>query len=349
MITFKQFISESDTSNVKVDWKVSRPRMAPSDILRFLQSHCSGALRNYVKNNKVLWRGFREEIISPHTPIAIIDATDSQRKSLHSNNAYQVLFKMSPHLVHVPDRMSSIICSTRKETSSVYGNPRMVFPFDDCALAYNEGSDDVLYTGKMKIFGRYIEFSVLNRAAHILGDVTGVDAGKLKEIDPQILADIDERLKGASDEWVFIMLAAAMFDIAFGGAGVVKSKGLSTHMANVMHKLIDNNQAFTMQKPDRFNWFEDNIGSLKLADSLTPFGQSLFAWVKASKQKGIFQSFANELLLADESGMKVISPGDKLPDRTEIWFSGHALVITPLAMADVMQEYDNKAKSNEDV
>lgn len=339
MITFKQFVQESDSRNVKVDWKVARPRMSDGDILRFLKRNCSKAFGNYKENKKALYRGFNNGILASHSPIAIVDTTQSLRRSLHSNNTYQVLFKMSPHMTAIPDRMTSMICSTRKETADVYATKEssmMVFPFDDCVLAYNEGSDDVLYTGKMRIFGKDVEYSLLNKLAHVLGENVGMADNMLSEVTPEVLGRIDSSLKGASDEWVFLLACSVLFDSAFKPTPVFKAGSLSSHLSNILGKLSDNTFAFTMAKPDKFNWFEDNVGNLNLSSNLTPFGQTFYAWVKASKPKGFFQSFAEDLMLSEESHMKVISPGDPLPNRTEIWFTGHALIISPRSMADVM-------------
>lgn len=339
MITFKQFVQESDSRNVKVDWKVTRPRMSEGDILRFLKRNCSKAYGNYKTNKKALYRGFNSGILAMHSPIAIVDTTQSLRRSLHSNNTYQVLFRMSPHMTAIPDRMTSMICSTCKETADVYATKEtsmVVFPFDDCVLAYNEGSDDVLYTGKMRIFGKDVEYSLLNKLASVMGLNVGLSGATLDEVTPEVLKKIDSELTGASDEWVFLMAVNVLFDSGFKPAPVFKSGDLSSHLSNVLNKLSNDAMSFTMSKSDKFNWFEDNVANLNLSKNLTPFGQTFYAWVKASKSRGFFQAFAEDLMLSEESHMKVISPGDPLPNRTEVWFTGHALIISPLSLANVV-------------
>ena len=121
------------------------------------------------------------DILKPGRDVAIVDTTGPKRKSRHSNNAYHVLLSMADDLQHVPDRGSSMICSTRRSTAGLYSdNVRLIIPFDHCVIANAAGVDDMLYNGGVNIAGLKVEYHHLNRGIGILCHALDVQHSKLE-------------------------------------------------------------------------------------------------------------------------------------------------------------------------
>lgn len=342
MTRFKQFILEATDKNVLVPWKKTVMKFDANMLALFIKHHCGKIASNYIKqldsaDPKYLWRGFSSSLVRNTNDIVILNSEESKRLSLHSNNTYHELLSMSSHLKDYPDRGSSLICTTSRSTAKMYGSePAVIFPFDDTKLCYMRDVQDVLYTGSVKIAGYNVGFSNINSLAPGFAPSVGMNWKYGTLATPEILEEIDTKLKQLPIEWVFVK----MLSLFLGHELISKSQlspEASINAKRLFFELDKDNESVDLTSPANTKFFMDLLPNLNLQRSLTPKALALFTWTKSAVASGFFKTIADSLT-PESLNMKLVSPSSTLPDTsTEVWFSGRAVVMSQLQAEKILR------------
>lgn len=115
---FKKYITESRSKIIKSE----------DELVELLTNNCQQSLKAYKKGTKI-FRG-----VDIEAPALFIDPKKYKRKSANTANYYTLLIDNSPKWSKFPKRSKSIICSTSREKTFIYGDTYIVFPYDGAKI-----------------------------------------------------------------------------------------------------------------------------------------------------------------------------------------------------------------------
>jgi hypothetical protein len=194
MISFKQFLNEADLpDNVKQAWASKTSTEAQA--VKWLIANNQEALAN----GSLIYRGFSTWLDADFT---FIDSTNGRRVSKDSSGMYQSMMDASEAFAGFPSRSNSFICTTKIETTKIYGTPYVMFPKKNTPIAISEVDDffrSEISGAAVKMFGptdiEHLNASVARRLkdGFNLSGFRGASAAQIDAIVDKV--SVDEFMK----------------------------------------------------------------------------------------------------------------------------------------------------------
>jgi hypothetical protein len=290
-----------------------RTALDVSAAIELLNRHCKASLADIATGN-VMWRGM--ENVSQQA--AVIDTINSSRTSRDTNNLYQLMMDISPHLKEFPSRSKSLICANNEEQASGYlGSTYAVFPFDgvDVCTAKEADLHDTLLTELSTDL--YLLNSELARVFAKFG-IQPNTADKFT--DAQLL---DKQLTHANS----LMLLLVLADVCRSIVNVEK-----------VVKAYDGPGTFynILRMPEKQAQIYLDALRKALPGKVSSFGKKLLSEFDAHPDKK-FSALSAMLMTPNRLHLNLQKPGS-LRLHGESWFSGKCVVIELRIFRRIIEE-----------
>lgn len=291
-------------SDLLEDYK-AKPEIMPIEVrnaIDLLNNHCKDGLKA-ISNNGLLIRGFGsnvEKIARKDVQAAIVDSTKSVRTSRGSNNFYQLMMDRSEALKDYPSRSNSFICTTDVNIAAAYGKVIIMVPFDRTLVAVSSNGD-IFSNSRVKLL-KYVSFSF----KEFIGSSNQFNKSSV------------DRINGLSQ----IELLRLLYDKKFG----------FTKSQEKLNNLLSKSDSGHVT-PKMISMALSSLGFDYGSAQYKAFSKAL-----ASNKKDKFDILATELATPESLGLKLVKFGEPLRQKTECWFSGKAIALTPYLFIDIINE-----------
>ena len=123
---FKQYLTEGRSRSIRFD-----------EAINILKTKCSKAIKSH--KHSPIFRGVRDRFSDD--VISLIKPKDHTRVSANTSNIYTLLIDDMKSWKQYPNRGQSIICTTDREYSRVYGETYVIFPYDGAKIGVTSSID----------------------------------------------------------------------------------------------------------------------------------------------------------------------------------------------------------------
>lgn len=165
-------------------------------IIDVIKMHCRKAL-NDVKKGYIIYRGMDFQ-----GSMYIIDPKKGTRKSANTPNYYTWIIDNDKRWKDYPKRSKSIICTTSKRKSGVYGNKYIVFPYDGSKIGVCP--EDDIWDSFKNTFGSLLYLGQVNRELTVLSRKASI-GNKIPDTYSKFLDMLDtlrKHMKWVHENWL---------------------------------------------------------------------------------------------------------------------------------------------------
>ncbi len=357
--TFKDFLSEQQ--NVIKQWDVTS--LSNNQAVDYLIKNSKSSFIKALKNGGLLFRGFKEPPAG-EGKCAVINPSTGKRTSKDTDNLYQLMMDESESLADYPSRSNSLICATRPNPATMYGEVYAVIPKNDSKICYILDQDilDVSLTDEIWKYSStgprdHTNISTIKQRA-ITRFLSGFKNGREKFKDAQI---INERMsKFTDDELCAIFLCTTEEDILeyfksrfktfdpefykdfykeieyIYSSGEMGRIGSSIENFNTAAKFSLDFE--DIQKHEQLirdlGKFVARIENSKAGDAVVAF-RNLLRGLPSNKR---FTSISTMLMTPGSLGLILGKFGDKLQRSSECWTDEECLVIPIKTFSLILNE-----------
>ncbi len=181
ILSFKQFLKEN--GNVEKAWDLKAipvpsfgreddPHLAQYTFIRekIISEFGEERFKQLESGKNVLFRGFANGYSIGQ--LATIDSANAVRYSRDTNNLYQLMISQSEAQKHIPDRSSSLICSTDWRKASRFGKIYAVLPYPSVkSFGYVDAEDMFDITLKLGSLAPQLPTIGVEKLSRALGHV----------------------------------------------------------------------------------------------------------------------------------------------------------------------------------
>ena len=209
--TFKDFLLEQQ--NVIKKWDVTP--LSNNQAVDYLLKNSKSSFIKALKNGGLLFRGFKEPPAGEGM-CAVIDPSTGKRTSKDTDNLYQLMMDESESLADYPSRSKSLICATRPNPATMYGEVYAVIPKNDSKICYILDQDilDISLTDEIWKYSKVGPLSYANISAikqrSITRFLSGFNNGREKFKDAKML---NERMSKFTDDELCAIFLSTTEDI----------------------------------------------------------------------------------------------------------------------------------------
>ena len=352
MTSFKEFLTNTIFEAIAVKWDISEKRT--DDAIKILNTHCKQGLLA-IKKGGLLWRGFGKQLTRSSPDFHFIDTTNSLRTSRDYDNAYMLLMNASKHLSDYPSRSNSLICTTDIQSAQGYSSSGAtawaVIPFDGAKIAYAEGYPDFNEVSSSKSILSDIGLTDTLAEIHLKDffrmiaqptPVIGKGGKKGNEFTDHKVIDI------AMSKYSLIeltLLWGIMLGLSYGGLALSKKQSnddaekydtIKNNCRYIGSMSLANGIWKNKKHEEIFHTAVDAISNKKIL-----FDEYLYEFHKLMKNAPTdkrFSYLASQTVKPKHFDLKLVNYGAPLPDATECWVAGKAIIISENMMRDIVCE-----------
>lgn len=344
--TFKEFLDQQLLEGVAKGWDVEKKSV--EEAIALLNKLGKNGLQS-IANGSVLWRGWSKGVEGKQK-FAVIDTTNSLRTSRDYDNAYMLLMNASKHFKDIPSRSNSLICSTNYHDANAYSGsnaPTAVIPLDGTKVAFIPHVDDFnnveLHSKsaeKLNINGTFtgVTMNPFFKAIAVPSEVKNKYGSKEKEFTNH--AVLDAAMKKFSPielTLIYLMTSDTEPDaIEVVAKNYSKWGDVVDMFFEISHKALIGGEWKLKNDKKVFDTILDGVnkGMLKFSNEAKHF----YNLMKGAEEHARFSHLATSTVKPSDIGLKVVDAGGKIPQSTECWIAGKAVIISKQMMAKIMAQ-----------